>query len=66
MSKSWGVYYIPSRQARLFGGYEPELYATLETEKEAQEVCNDLNNFGPIDDTHIGYAIEPITGDNNE
>jgi len=59
-SIKWGVYYIPTKQGRIFANMVEELVATLDTQDEAFEVCEAENMGGRLDEMHSCYEVRQI------
>ena len=58
--KSWGVYYVPTREAYLCAGFRKELEYEFQTQDKAIICCDGLNVTGRLDEMHSGYRVYPI------
>jgi hypothetical protein len=57
---SWGVYYMPNKEGRIFAGLKPELQYSFTTQDEALASCKDLSQTGGLDELHSGYDVKPL------
>lgn len=56
----WGVYYMPTKEGRIFARIKPELVAKCNTKEEAFEMCEHYNQCGVLDELHSGYNIQAV------
>jgi hypothetical protein len=57
---AWGVYYVPSREGKIFAGLKSELQQAFVSQENAANYCNHLSMCGGLDDLHIGYRVYPM------
>lgn len=58
--KSWGVFYTPNREGKIFAGICDELICQFDNQDRAIEFCDNCNMTGYLDELHIGYRVKPI------
>lgn len=58
--QSWGVYYTPNREGKLFANLLDELIAQFDEQDRAIEFCDNVNMTGYIDELHVGYRVRAI------
>lgn len=58
--KSWGIYYTPNREGKLFANLTDEFIASFDCQERAIEFCDNCNQSGYLDELHIGYRVKPI------
>ena len=56
----WGVYYIPTKEGRVFLNLKPELVQECDSKEDAFEVCENFNQCGILDEMHSGYDIRAM------
>lgn len=54
---AWGVYYVPSREGKIFAGLKSELQQAFLSQIDAIKYCDHLSMCGGLDDLHIGYRV---------
>jgi hypothetical protein len=54
---AWGVYYVPSREGKIFAGLKPELVNAYWSQEDANENCRIENMGGTLDELHYGYVV---------
>ena len=54
---AWGVYYVPTRQGKIFAGLKPELVYAYWSQDDANESCRVENMGGTLDELHYGYVV---------
>jgi hypothetical protein len=57
---AWGVYYVPSREGKIFAGLKSELQQAFVSQEDATKYCNHLSMCGGLDDLHTGYRVYPM------
>jgi hypothetical protein len=58
--KSWGVYYIPNKEGRMYANLSAELISQFDDQERAIEFCDNCNMSGYLDELHSGYSVQPI------
>ena len=61
--KSYGVYYMPTREARNRLNAKRELMQEFDDREEAKEECWRLNEIMDLDEHFYGYRVRPIYDD---
>jgi hypothetical protein len=56
----YGVYYVPTREGKLFAGLKSELQDAFKSQDDAIAVCDSMNMCGWLDEMHIGYRVYPM------
>ena len=57
---AFGVYYVPSRQGKMFANLKSELQVAFKAQDEAIKYCSHANQGGTLDELHIGYRVYPM------
>jgi hypothetical protein len=58
---AYGVYYVPTKEGRLFAGIDRELIAVFDEQTQAISYCKSVNMGGKLDELHIGYSVYPMS-----
>ena len=58
--KAWGVYYVASRNAKIFCGAKDELEYAFHSQLDAIKCCQSANIGERLDELHIGYRVRPL------
>lgn len=56
----WGVFYMPTKQGRIFANLKAELMAEFDSQDDALRAEQGFNMGGHIDELHYGYRTLPI------
>lgn len=60
-TQTWGVFKIPTREARIFAGMKEELVSKPTTsQQEALDLADNLRMSGYYDETTSTYTVKPI------
>ena len=56
----WGVYYMPTKEGRIFAGLKPELVEEFDNKDDAFMMCEHYNQCGALDEMHYGYDVKAV------
>jgi len=57
---AFGVYYVPTRQGKIFANLKCELQSAFKSQDEAINHCFHANQGERLDELHIGYRVYPM------